>query len=283
MVINGFITLYLPTEDVVTNIHSYLPYLNKLIVVDNSPNKFNFDASLIDLSKIIHIHTGENLGIAKSLNKAIEISLEHKVGFLLTMDQDTQFLSNHFNVYKNFISEWLDNKEIVMFGISTSSEPNADSTPKYNEILITSGSIINLKYINQIGFFDEKLFIDEVDTEFCYRIIASGLFTLKLENICLKHSIGKSKLMKVPFSNKYIYRYFHSPQRVYYMIRNFLYVNKIYGPKFGSHRKHVKKSIANTIKNNLLYNHYFFKTIKAVFLGYKDYRKNKFGVQNYFS
>ena len=35
---------------------------------------------------------------------------------------------------------------------------------------MTSGNLLNLKIAEKIGDFEEKLFIDEVDHDYCYRI-----------------------------------------------------------------------------------------------------------------
>lgn len=42
-------------------------------------------------------------------------------------------------------------------------------SPYEVKLAITSGSILNVTIAKQLGSFDENLFIDEVDSEFCYR------------------------------------------------------------------------------------------------------------------
>ena len=67
--IAGVIVLYNPPETVIDNISSYLPYLEKLYIVDNS-TIFNSTLTykLKELPKVEYITEQKNLGIARALN-----------------------------------------------------------------------------------------------------------------------------------------------------------------------------------------------------------------------
>ena len=47
---------------------------------------------------------------------------------------------------------------------------STDQTIEYPERVIASGNIINLQAWNKVGRFDNSLFIDEVDHDFCHRL-----------------------------------------------------------------------------------------------------------------
>ncbi|MFN2438727.1 MAG: hypothetical protein ABR503_05970, partial [Chitinophagaceae bacterium] len=104
MNIAGVVILYNPSNDVVSNINSYLPYINKLYVVDNSENSA---LSMLQetgvAEKVIYIHDGENKGIAERLNQVVEISLAEGFDWLLTMDQDSLFSYSSISSYFNCI------------------------------------------------------------------------------------------------------------------------------------------------------------------------------------
>ena len=70
--------------------------------------------------------------------------------------------------------------------------------------LITSGSLINTSIFSEIGGYNEKLFIDEVDHEYCYRIKMLGYSVLQLENILLNHTLGRQHPVKTLSGEKKI-------------------------------------------------------------------------------
>ena len=49
------------------------------------------------------------------------------------------------------------------------------------DMLMSSGMMIDLSKIKDIGFFKEEFFIDEVDLEFCYRAIKKGYKVKRLK------------------------------------------------------------------------------------------------------
>jgi rhamnosyltransferase len=113
--------------------------------------------------------------------------------------------------------------------------------------------VLNLSLFNIIGGFDEALFIDEVDLDFCYNSITKGYQIIQFKNVFLNHSLGKISFHKSLKNLKLTPRTLHSPQRVYYMVRNFLYVNAKYKNKFKVDKKRRKKALLNRLKNNFLY------------------------------
>ena len=84
----GIVTLYNPDKEVKKNIESYLSYLEKLYVIDNTEGKDNKDR-LPKSKKIEYIFKNENIGVASALNIAAKKALDDGYKYLLTMDQDT--------------------------------------------------------------------------------------------------------------------------------------------------------------------------------------------------
>ena len=81
-----------------------------------------------------------------------------------------------------------------------------------------------------IGGFNEKLFIDEVDGDFNFRLIKSGFKLKKAIGIKLNHKLG-SKISGV-FLGKKIISDNHSAIRKYYIARNRIYLMKKRPTKF---------------------------------------------------
>lgn len=108
---------------------------------------------------------------------------------------------------------------------------------------ITSASCTNIEIWDKLGGFDEFLFIDFVDNEYCKRLVLNGYKILRCNNIIIDQEFGKIQL-KSPYwvkfytrlssilNNKNVaklsYKKEVSPLRVYYVHRNLLYLNKKY-------------------------------------------------------
>ncbi len=275
----GVVILYNPDEKkVLKNISTYIHSLTLLLVYDNS-EKYNpsIEISLINYSKKIKYFSFlENKGIAFRLNQAIEFAKNYGYDFLLTMDQDSSFsdddIENYFSIIKN-------NKiaNVAQFGINCQpSFTKILSKPEIAISLITSGSVINLKHIDNVGIFDESFFIDFVDTEFSYRVTNKGYINLLCSNIVLNHSIGNLILARSFVNFRKSQRIIHSPIRVYYILRNGLFL--LFRNKSLTYiqKKDVIRSM-KIIKNDLLYNPNLREVYFYIFRAFRDFVLNKMG------
>jgi rhamnosyltransferase len=91
---------------------------------------------------------------------------------------------------------------------------------------ITSGSLVKTAVFERAGFFDESLFIDSVDHDFCLRCRAHGMLVIEGREQIMEHSIGAATEhrflgRRIPCTN-------HSPLRRYYITRNTLEVSRRY-------------------------------------------------------
>ena len=93
----------------------------------------------------------------------------------------------------------------------------------------------------------------------------------------MHHEIGitiQHHLVKNLKSSK---RSLHSAIRLYYMTRNFFYLNKKYKNDFKAELSAQKKDLQIRIKNKLLYNNSRIETIKFLIKAKKDYKQNRMG------
>jgi rhamnosyltransferase len=266
-----------PPQDVVKNILSYIDSIGLLIVIDNSPKETVFLKELHE--KILYIHDGENKGIAVRLNLAARMAAGQGYDFLMTFDEDSFFDKDMLDAYMHCFlqSEFLSTT--AMYGIENDARllTQGSCHEKNKEILITSGSIVNLEIFTKLGGFDEALFIDFVDTEYCLRAMKAGYGVRKFTNILLNHSIGVSSEHYSYKTFKKTKRSLHSPVRLYYMLRNFFYLRKKYKGSFEKEFGSVKKNLMVMIKNNMLYNQERRKVISYLAKAVNDYRKGRMG------
>lgn len=276
--IAGVVILFNPEiEKTIENINSYASALNKLYIFDNSAFSNPTIVSAIDLNvdQIQYIHTGFNLGISMVLNEASRKAIGEGFDYLLTMDQDSKFQSGAFlNYLKKIAENNLEN--VAQFGVN--------SDPKYIPLvddcifvdsLITSGTILNLEYINKIGFFDEKLFIDFVDVEYSLRAKYNGFVNILYRGIVMNHAIGYIKMGRSLKNFKKTPRILHAPIRVYYIVRNGFYMMFRLKHLGKVEKQNILLDHMKMLKNDFIYNDKLIDVYKFAFLGFIHFVRNK--------
>ena len=84
------------------------------------------------------------------------------------------------------------------------------------DYLISSGCLLPLAALDQVGELREDLFIDNIDMEWCFRARSKGLRLLGDSEATLEHELGESR-RRLPFGRIAIV---HGPSRLYYIMRN---------------------------------------------------------------
>lgn len=101
--------------------------------------------------------------------------------------------------------------------------------------VFASANIIKLSVWDEIGRFDESLFIDEVDSDYCIRLLLGGYRITRFNTLYLNHKLGNKRFTIFP---KVTY---HSGKRLFYIFRNKLIENKRYGSLPGSNRDYKRE------------------------------------------
>lgn len=278
--IAAVVVLYHPDPmEVKRNINSYLSFVSKLYIVDNTPAASIASQDILtDEKKISYIASGKNEGIAAALNTGASLAAEAGYHWLLTMDQDSFFEADQAEKYFSaFRQNFVNNGSVAVVAPSHFIDKVNAATEYVQEMaVITSGSLINLAVWKEIGGYDNKLFIDEVDHEYCYRAKTKGYSVFRFPSIHLNHKLGEKKEAGYSGSIAKRKRTIHSPRRVYFMVRNYLYVRKKYKSAFPAEFKTRDKMLRTAIKNNVLFSGSFFQNISSVIKGYRDFKNNKF-------
>jgi rhamnosyltransferase len=87
------------------------------------------------------------------------------------------------------------------------------------DVAIASGSLIPLAVFEAVGAFDESLFIDAVDTEWCLRARALGYAILAVGSARLGHRLG-DECRRIWLPGGWRRVPIHAPQRTYTIARN---------------------------------------------------------------
>jgi len=276
----GVVTVYHPDQFVFSNIQSYSNLIGRLIVYDNSESPSFFLANqLKSLKHVDYVHDGGNKGIAKRLNQALSMGKSQGFDWLLTMDQDSSFYPGHFERYLCLVQTL--NSGIAMAGVVQNEEDSirkdANTCQQDTILLITSGSMVNIAAADSLSGFNEDLFIDEVDYEFCYRAKLSGFQLVQFNCVSIRHQLGSDVRGFSIKSLKKDSRKIASPIRVYYILRNHLLMRSRYMHHFPQVFKERNISIFHGLKNNLIFNKQRLSVLKMIWKAIIDYQRGRFG------
>jgi rhamnosyltransferase len=206
------------------NIEAILPQINEIIIIDNASSNFQEVERLINnYSKISIIKNKTNTGIAAALNQAAIFAMDKYYDWLLTLDQDTVCASNIIETYNQFTN--IQNIGILTCNIQDRNFSITNTAKDgFVDLCITSGAFMNLNAWKKVFGFDETMFIDSVDFDFCISLRDAGYKIFKTTKTKILHEVGHSRIVNFLGKEELILN--HSCQRYYYIIRNTIYLGR---------------------------------------------------------
>lgn len=221
------ITFFHPNEPDLQILDQICPIFGLVVIYDNTDaHNESVRKSIECFDNVSYIANEENDGVAVALNQMANVARDHGYKKIVFFDQDSRLSREDLLLYlDNILSTDIDEAAIISPNIICDYVVNenayVDAPPvKECDWLITSGSCLDLCAYEDIGTFDEKLFIDLVDTDFCIRAREKGYKLIQLSTPIMRHSLGDVRSI---LNIKY---YCHSPLRIYYQVRNKIYLSK---------------------------------------------------------
>lgn len=210
-----------------TQVHSII------IVDDGSPDDNGGVLRRVEEDGWELIRSPSNRGIAAAINVGIRLALDRGADYVLTLDQDT-VLPHHY--VSDCITAFRMADAATNLGIVCTDRINGQpSIPEQYTAqglglvreAIQSGFLISAECLAACGLFDERLFIDAVDTEYCLRIAQHGYRIAVGPGTDITHSLGERAELR-PFgiarrdaASGAVKTYeYHGPMRRYFIIRN---------------------------------------------------------------
>lgn len=238
------IVTYNPDEStLIASLTALLSQVQNIVIVDNDSirdvaeitkhlDKARF--SRINLIKLQH-----NNGLGKAFNTGISVARDLNAAFVLLMDQDSipesDMLSKLHDAYQYLKKQGISVGAVApRYRGSTSSQlsqfvrisrfglariTNDDDTNYTRaDFLISSGSLIAMQALDQAGGMDDELFIDHIDTEWCFRAQSKGFALYGVCDAIMQHSLGDKQIRF--WWGRWRNISFHQPFRYYYTFRN---------------------------------------------------------------
>ncbi len=256
-------------DEVNANIRSFIDYVDKLIIWENSiiENRAIFLNS-IDNKKVEFLGDGSNEGISKPLN-IICSSIGREYDYLLTMDQDSRWI----NIHKYFDVIVHENREsIFAFGptvIGSEKEINYFETKVMDtDHVIISGALIDIKYLKEIGGYNEDFWLDGIDEEVCFRAAIHHLTVKKISSAFLLQKYGDAHYIKLFGHSILIPEY--SEKRKYEITKNHIIIMKKYDLPFTKRYNMTKYYIIKPFFDVLIFENNKVKKCISIIRGIID-------------
>ena len=238
--IGAAIILYKPDSDITYQlIKSVLQQVDLLCVIDNSPVPTDLD---VPEENLHYHHFPQNIGIAAAHNVGLKSLREAGCEYALLLDQDSKIDNEFvFRMSSLLVASKVKNQPLVAIGpriICSFSEKKVKPRVQrqvfvYEDLvcvtqIISSGMMIDLSKLEEVGFKDESLFIDGVDHEWCWRARTQNYMVAIAEKIEMVHRLGDARSKFAGITYKV-----GSPIRLYYQFRNILILaRRGYVPKY---------------------------------------------------
>ena len=222
----------------------------KILLFDNSSHQPNLEG--IHSKNIVLYKSKKNVGVAGAHFYACKMAEIENFNFVLFLDQDTQLPENFiarmiagFNYLQKLyprlcavgpswkdprINNWYQEKQ-VKNNLKTTLKAKLKRILKVNQhrekihhflrldnILISSGMLVCVPTLKEIGYPKKEYFIDLVDIEWCLRALSKDFQIEIVKDVQMQHTIGQFKSTK----NRFLQ--YQNPTRYYYSIRNSFYL-----------------------------------------------------------
>lgn len=276
------------------NIKAINGQVKKVYLYDNNSKNILQIEKLVQGENNLYLIKGrKNEGIAYALNRIIDIASREDFTWCLTLDQDSICSLNLINSFSKYITR--NNVAIICPFILNNDKYSVASMdklnlPQYQFVTdpmkcITSASLTNVEIVKHIGGFNERLFIDCVDTDLNCKIMKNGYKILQDNETYLIQTMGKARKIQLlntlyrstnfDFLRSIMNVPVYGDLRLYYMSRNSRYIRKHYDNP-------SKKISVYYMFAQFLYFTIFFpfkrnriKMWKAIIKGFNDYNKIK--------
>ena len=279
-VIACVVILFDPPKGVLDNIATYLPQVDQLFVMDNSPAPDPSLAKEVEKWKdATYIPMGSNKGIAAALNAGARVATERGCDYLLLMDHDSQADEGMVAAYRSYItSERGDLSSVAIlspFHFYKNYTTRVDGADVERSVAITSGTLLDLRAYREVGPFLEPLFIDYVDFEYCLRLRLRGYRIVRVGKAVLYHTLGDLTSRVIVGRKIGVTR--HSPLRVYYRTRNRLFVARRYLFSFPGFVLFDAMVFCNELIKIIFFEEDAVDKCAMMLKGARDFLRNRYG------
>ncbi|MDP9139168.1 MAG: glycosyltransferase family 2 protein [Pseudomonadota bacterium] len=255
MPLASVIVTYNPPAGLAERVAAALAQTDFVVVIDNGSDQHPDldDVSARYPDRIQVISRASNIGLAAALNQGIAQCARLGATQALLLDHDSTPSPQMVDTLRKAESSLgPDARVAVLVPAIQYAHPNnrcrwpsssghsgpffqllyADQlrAPKPVDLAIGSGMLINIAAWEQLGRFDEALFVDLVDTEYCLRARQHGYQIIAVPGAALQHALGHASEQRLLGAK--VFPTHHSAMRHYYISRNRVLLARRYARRF---------------------------------------------------
>ena len=239
MTVSAVIVTYNPDMSLLRRAAGSLaPQVSSLHIIDNGSANADAIASEFGSGNVSVIPLGANRGIAAATNAGLRMAIAGGADWVITSDQDTEYPLDYVESFSRMLSgcpvpaagvaafvpvfhDELRNQTAPIYIRGRLIERRTAPSGPYTVVsrAIASGMIISAACLGEVGPMREDLFIDMVDTEWCWRAHARGKAVVCCGDLRISHRLGDGLSGAGPVRVA-----LRSPVRHYYMARNGIYL-----------------------------------------------------------
>ena len=247
-VIAGIVTFNPDIERLEENVDAIRHQVDHLVIFDNgSANVDEIRALLPARERVELIAKTSNLGIATALNALVLLATEKGYRYIVTLDQDSVASPSMVSTLHEVMAPGIGIVTPLIVDRNKRAPEKPPIDVQYYRFpaqkgAITSGSLLSLDASNEVGGFDNELFIDYVDYDLNARLLLAGYKIARANRAPLLHEVGQAaptwlftprRDLEGRWTWERFYAFGHSPVRCYYKARNRVIFTKKYGMRFG--------------------------------------------------
>ena len=220
---------------------SLINQVDYVILVDNGSAHFDLQSNKIKNLHIIRLK--KNVGIASAQNYGIQKLIELNIQYVIFFDQDSIVPGCLINILLNNFIDYSKHGKVAAvgpvfydyrflfyyphvvlnrFGVRRKITLKPEDQVANVGFIMSSGMLTSTKVLLDVGFMKDELFIDYVDTEWCFRAISKGYEIYAIPSASMEHAVGDDNIhflyWRLPV---------HSALRRYYRMRNMFYLFKL--------------------------------------------------------
>lgn len=236
------IVLYNPEISIIkSQLESLSGQVNSIVYVDNCSENFLSILRVIEDSKFLNItfiNNNKNEGLGYAQNQGINFAINGGASHVLILDHDSilkpSFIDNLITVEAKLINEkikvgalgpiYINEKTNEIYPITKYYGPFIkriipDKDAVKASFLISSGCLIRIEAIKEIGLMNEDLFVDYIDVEWSYRATSMGYSLFAVPKSKMSHTVGDKRMSILGRTISV-----HTPVRRYYLTRNSIHM-----------------------------------------------------------
>jgi rhamnosyltransferase len=246
----AIVVTYRPDPDVLRReLAAVRPQVRHVVIVDNTGDGGTHLGAVREIGDAVVLSQLHNVGLAAAQNAGIEWARRAGSSTVLILDQDSVPAPDMVSRLAAALDELSRTRRVaavgpvfhdpredrdapfvrIAFPMSTKLWCGPEQAAVEADFLISSGALIPIDVLDEVGAMDEGLFIDNVDMEWSFRARGKGLALFGVCAARMEHRLGDDRVPVLAGMHSVVR---HGPTRLYFIMRNRLRLYRLpYTPR----------------------------------------------------